>query len=238
MVPISVVIPVFRDEAALARTIDSTDFNGCELIVASTPDDRGPLALLRARRPDILWLETRRGRGHQMNAGADVARGDWIVFLHADTLLTPRWRDAVEAADRDPLAALGCFRFKLESPLLAARAIEAGVRARVRLLALPYGDQALFIRRRLFQALGGYADIPLMEDVDLVRRLRSHGTLFRSRLPALTSARKWEQDGWIRRTARNLTILARYFAGTSPERLHHLYNNDHAHQTPGRHPQL
>src|SRR5207237_399007 len=168
MVPISVVIPVFRDEAALARTIDSTDFNGCELIVASTPDDRAPLALLRARRPDVLWLETRRGRGHQMNAGADVARGDWIVFLHADTLLTPRWRD----------------------------------------------------------------------DVDLVRRLRSHGTLFRSRLPALTSARKWEQDGWIRRTARNLTILARYFAGTSPERLHHLYNNDHAHQTPGRHPQL
>src|SRR2546428_12923981 len=90
MVPISVVIPVFRDEAALARTIDSTDFDGCELIVASTPDDRAPLASLRARRPDILWLETRRGRRHQMKAGADLARGDRVAVLHAHTLLGPR----------------------------------------------------------------------------------------------------------------------------------------------------
>ena len=235
---ISTVIPVFDDEAALTRTIESTDFHGCELIVASTPDDRAPLAPLRRRRPDIVWVETRQGRAHQMNAGANVARGDWIVFLHADTLLPPRWRESVEAADRDPRAAFGCFRFKLESHRLVARAIEAGVRARVRLFALPYGDQALFVRRRLFEALGGYVDIPLMEDIDLVRRLRSVGTLFRSQLPAVTSARRWERDGWIRRTAGNLLLQARYFAGTSPERLHHLYNNDHAHQTPGRRPQL
>jgi len=235
---ISAVIPVFDDEAALARTIDSTDFNGCELIVAATPHDRAPLTPLRSRRPEVIWIETRRGRGHQMNAGAEVARGDWIVFLHADTRLPPRWRDAVDEADRDPRVAFGCFRFALESRRLAARAIEAGVRARVRLFALPYGDQALFVRRRLFQAIGGYADIPIMEDVDLVRRLRSHGTLFRSRLPAVTSARKWERDGWIRRTSGNLTLLARYFAGTPPERLYHLYNKDHAHQTPRRHPQL
>jgi rSAM/selenodomain-associated transferase 2 len=235
---ISTVIPVFNDEAALVLTIDSTDFNGCELIVASTPDDRPRLAALRTRRPDIIWVETRRGRAHQMNAGASVARGDWIVFLHADTRLPPRWRDAVDAADRDRRAAFGCFRFKLASPRVAARAIEAGVRARVRLFSLPYGDQALFVRRRLFQAVGGYAEIPLMEDVDLVRRLLSQGTLFRSQLPAVTSARKWERDGWIRRTAGNLMLLARYFAGTSPERLHQLYNNEHAHQTPGRHPQL
>src|SRR5205823_2288172 len=84
MVPISVVIPVFRDEAALARTIDSTDFNGCELIVASTPDDRGPLALLRARRPDILWLETRRGRGARPRAAPRAAvRGSGVVHTAA-----------------------------------------------------------------------------------------------------------------------------------------------------------
>src|SRR5881409_4043540 len=111
MVATSIVIPVFRDEAALGRTLDATDVDGCELIVASTPDDRAALAPLRSRRPDVQWIETLRGRGHQMNAGADIARGDWIVFLHADTLLPPRWRDAVAAADRDRRVACGCFRF-------------------------------------------------------------------------------------------------------------------------------
>src|SRR5438105_14862719 len=105
MVPISVVIPVFRDEAALARTIDSTDFKGCELIVASTPDDRAPLALLRARRPAVLWIEARRGRGQQMNAGADVARGNCIVVLHADWLLMPPSGDGPEWHEPDPGAA-------------------------------------------------------------------------------------------------------------------------------------
>jgi rSAM/selenodomain-associated transferase 2 len=238
MKAVTIVIPVFHDDRALARTLATTDFSGCELIVASTSDDRACLEPLRSRWPDVTWVETTRGRAHQMNAAAEAAHGDWILFLHADTLLPLQWREAIEAADRDPRAVIGCFRFALDSRALAARAIEAGVRARVRVLSLPYGDQALFVRRRVFQMIGGYAEIPIMEDVDLVLRMRAHGTLFRSAMAARTSARKWERDGWLRRTAGNLYLMARYLTGTSPKRLYHLYNNDHAHQTPGRHPQL
>jgi GT2 family glycosyltransferase len=100
-----------------------------------------------------------------------------------------------------------------------ARIIEIGVRARVALLGLPYGDQALFVRRDAFAALGGYADLPIMEDVDLVQRLRRTGRLHRSALAATTSARRWERDGWLRRTARHLTLILLYFCGVEPVRL-------------------
>jgi rSAM/selenodomain-associated transferase 2 len=215
---VTVIIPVFRDAAALARALAVTDFSRAELIVAATPDDES-LAPLRASRPDIVWIYAPRGRARQMNAGAAIATGDWLVFLHADTRLPSGWLDAIADADRDPVVNAGCFRFALESESLFARAIELGVRARVALLALPYGDQAVFVRRTAFVALGGYADLPIMEDVDLVRRLRRHGRLLRSPLPALTSARRWERDGWVRRTARHLWLIALYFCGVPPGRL-------------------
>jgi GT2 family glycosyltransferase len=154
-----------------------------------------------------------------MNAGAAVARGSWLVFLHADTQLPPEWMTAIDAADRDGRIAIGCYRFALDSRSPAARAIEIGVRLRVALFGLPYGDQALFVRRDVFESLGGYKAVPIMEDVDLVRRARARGQLFRSHLPALTSPRRWEQNGWLRVTARHLWLIARYFAGVEPERL-------------------
>jgi GT2 family glycosyltransferase len=154
-----------------------------------------------------------------MNAGAAVARGRWLLFLHADTRLPPGWPEAIDAADRDPRVSAGCFRFALDSSALAARAIELGVRARVRAFALPYGDQCLFVRREAFEALNGYADLPIMEDVDLVRRLRSQGRLFRSPLAAVTSARRWERDGWVSRTIRHLGLILLYFCGVAPKRL-------------------
>jgi len=109
--------------------------------------------------------------------------------------------------------------FALDSTALAARVIELGVWMRVRVLALPYGDQGLFVRREAFEALHGYADLPIMEDVDLVRRLRARGRLFRSPLPVVTSARRWERDGWIRRTVRHLVLIVLYFCGVAPSRL-------------------
>ncbi len=224
---VTIVIPVYRDSEALARTLQTLDASMTEVVVVATDEDAGALAPLRAAHPEIVWLEAPRGRAVQMNAGAAVARGRWLLFLHADTRLPPGWRQALETADRNPQFSAGCFRFALESAALAARAIELGVRVRVRVLALPYGDQGLFVRREAFEALNGYAGLPIMEDVDLVRRLRSRGRLFRSPLSVVTSARRWERDGWISRTVRHLVLIVLYFCGVTPRRLMRLDRQRH-----------
>lgn len=216
---VTVVIPVHRDSAALAATIDAVDFGDAEVIVVATADDRGPLRELRASMPLIRWIESPRGRAVQMNAGAALATGEWLLFLHADTRLPRTWRQSIADAARDPRVRIGCFRFALDSPSPFARLVEAGVRLRVALFSLPYGDQALFVRRADFVAAGGYAAVPIMEDVDLVRRLRASGRLYRASAPALTSARKWERDGWIARTAIHLRLIVLYFLGVAPDRL-------------------
>jgi rSAM/selenodomain-associated transferase 2 len=228
-VSITVIVPVYRDAAALARTLAGTDLSGADLVVASTADD-DLRDVLRLAHPDIdiVCVTAPRGRARQMNAGAAVARGRWLVFLHADTRLPPGWIGEIAAADRDARVNAGCFRFALDSQSLFARVIELGVRARVALLGLAYGDQALFVRREAFEVLQGYADLPIMEDVDLVRRLRLHGRLFRSALPAVTSARRWERDGWVTRTCRHIALILLYFCGVPPARLIRL--------DPGRRP--
>ena len=215
---VSVIIPVYRDAEALARTLSAMNGAGVETIVCAPAGDTA-IAALREARPDILWLEASRGRARQMNAGAAVARGQWLLFLHADTRLPAGWTAAVDEAGRDPRINAGCFRFALDSASPMARILERGVRARVALFGLPYGDQAIFVRRDAFEALGGYADVPIMEDVDLVRRLGRRGRLFRSPLPAITSARRWEQDGWIGRTSRHVALILLYFCGVPPARL-------------------
>jgi len=216
---VSIVIPVYRDAEALARLCASRRFADADVIVAATPEDRESLAALRAAHPSFRWIEAPRGRARQMNAGAAAAGGRWLVFLHADTQLPADWRDAIARADADPRVSLGCFRFALDSPSWCARAIEIGVRLRVAIFGLPYGDQALFVRRADFAVAGGYADLPIMEDVDLVLRFRRRGRLYRAPNPAVTSARKWERDGWMSRTVTHLRLIVLYFLGVTPERL-------------------
>ena len=196
----------------------ATDFGDAEVIIAAAEDDQS-LSGLRGSRPDLGWVTASRGRARQMNAGAAIARGDWLLFLHADTRLPREWPRVVERANTDPRVTVGCFRFALDSAAPAARLIEFGVRLRVRVFALPYGDQALFVRREAFARLGGYGDLPIMEDVDLVMRLRETGRMYVASEEAVTSARRWEEDGWLRRTARHLSLIVRYFAGVHPERL-------------------
>jgi rSAM/selenodomain-associated transferase 2 len=218
MVSVSIVIPVYHDAEALARTLAATDWSSVEVIVVATPEDP-TLAPLRLARQDVVWLEAPRGRARQMNAGAAAARGDWLLFLHADTRLPDAWRDAVEEAHRGGSFVAGCYRFTLDSASAFARVIERGVWLRVAVLGLPYGDQALFVGRKRFEAVGGFTDIPIMEDVDFVRRMRREGALFRSSLPVVTSARRWERDGWIRRTLRHLLLISLYYCGIPPARL-------------------
>ncbi len=165
-------------------------------------------------------VQSPRGRGIQLAAGAAAASGDWLLFLHADTRLDSGWRQAADGhMARHPDKA-ACFRFRLDAGERRARLVEAGVALRVRALGLPYGDQGLLLSRRLYDKVGGYRPLPLMEDVDLVRRL---GPIEPLGVDAVTSAERWRRDGWLSRSARNLLCLACYRLGMSPERVARLY---------------
>jgi len=220
---LSIVIPVLNDTALLGQlltTILADPRVDIVVVNGGAPDDR-----LNAicRRPDLQLLTSPPGRGRQMNVGAAAAAGRWIVFLHADTRLPPQWSDEIRRASADPMVVGGSFRFRLDSTAWQARLIERAVDRRVRWLDLAYGDQALFVRHDVFDAMGGYREWPLMEDVEFVRRLRRAGKLYHSPQPALTSARRWERDGWWRRSASNVMLQALFFAGVAPERLANWY---------------
>lgn len=222
---VSVVVPVKGDADALARLLGLLPpFEDGEIVVSSTDRDEPELAALKASRPEVRWVSGPAGRGSQLNRGAAEARGRWLWFLHADSTPGPGWREAIGALDDAPEVVGGCFAFRLDSPAWQARVIEWGVGWRVRLFGLPYGDQGLFVRREVFEAMGGFAPMPLMEDVEFVRRLNRRGPVAHLTQTLTTSARRWECDGWWRRTARNLVTLSLYGMGVSPERLLRRYD--------------
>jgi hypothetical protein len=165
-----------------------------------------------------------RGRGIQLAAGAEAATGDWLLFLHADCCLGQGWEPAVADFLGAPEATgrAGYFDFALDDAAPAARRLERIVAWRCRVLALPYGDQGLLIPRSLYRAVGGFAPLPLMEDVDFVRRL-GRGRLIRIGARCISSPRRYRREGYWRRPLRNLFCLSLYFAGVSPYRIARLY---------------
>ena len=215
---LSVVIPTLNAAALLPACLERVA-EADEIIVVDGGSADGTPALARAGGARLL--ESSPGRGRQLAAGAEAAAGDWLLFLHADTLLDPGWRAAVDAH----VAAGGgpaCFRFALADGAWQARAIERGVALRNRLFGLPYGDQGLLVSRAAYSAAGGYRPLPLMEDVDLLRRLGRRRVRVLP-IAARTSAARWRRDGWIRRSLRNLLCLVLYACGASPRRLSSLY---------------
>src|ERR1051325_381996 len=169
-------------------------------------------------------IAAERGRGQQLATGAAAASGEWLLFLHADCRLSLGWEDAVERFVAAPHAAAGAgdFGFALDDPSPAARRLERIVAWRCRALGLPYGDQGLLIARRLYDEVGGFSALPLMEDVDLVRRL-GRARLAPLDASAISSARRYRSGGYIRRPLRNLFCLSLYFAGVPPQRIARLY---------------
>jgi len=221
---VSVVIPTWRDEEPLTRTLQHIrPAPEVEVIVACALGDECRHGRHREGHPTVRWVSAPRGRAAQMNAGALIARGRWLLFLHADSELPPDWLDVLIEADRRRSTVAGAFRLAIDSRAWQARVIEAAVRLRIALFGLPYGDQALFVRRHIFEDVGGYADLPLMEDVDVVRRLKARGKMMHSSSAVLTSARRWERDGWFRRSGRNLCLATQFLLGVSPARLARAY---------------
>lgn len=162
------------------------------------------------------------GRGTQLAAGIAATSQPWLLLLHADTRLGSGWKtDAARHARARPDQA-GYFRFTLDSADPRARRLERMVAWRCRMLGLPYGDQGLLIHRELLRGVGGVHSMRLMEDVDLVRRI-GRSRLVALASPAITSAQRWETDGWYRRSLRNLTCLLLYGAGVPPDKIQRLY---------------
>ncbi len=218
---VSLVVPVLRDTAAAERLLSGIAPDSRLDIVLVDGDADEDLARLVASRSDVRLVRTAPGRGLQMNAGASTARGEWLIFVHADSRLPPGWLDVFEA--RTIGVSGGWFRFALDDPAWQARVLERGTAWRVRIFRLPYGDQGIFVRRDVFAALGGYRDLPLMEDVEFVRRLVRAGPVTEVPLPLVTSARRWRRDGWFRRSTRNLILVGLYFAGVPARRLARWY---------------
>ena len=218
---LSVIVPVLDDDEAAAGVLAQIPQDpDIEVIVVDGGCSQRLDGIVHSR-PGTRLLRSPAGRARQMNAGARQARHEWLLFLHADSTLPPGWPHAFERMSPDAIG--GWFRFALDDDAWQARVIERLVAWRVRTLTLPYGDQGLFVRRDVFDTLGGYREWPLLEDVELVRRLARAGEVRELPVPLRTSARRWRRDGWFRRSARNSLIAALYFAGVPPPRLARWY---------------
>jgi rSAM/selenodomain-associated transferase 2 len=224
------IVPARNDAAALASLLaQATPTSDVELIVAAAGPLDDETRRLRDDHPKVMWVVSAPGRGVQLNAGAARATGEWLWFVHADSLLPDGWLGEFrQLALSGHEVVGGAFRFGLDSGVWQAQLLERAVGWRVRWLNLPYGDQGIFVRRAVFESLGGFAPIPLMEDVEFVGRLKRLGRLRHLRLSLTTSARRWEQQGWWRRSASNLLILGLYILAVSPERLARRYYGERA----------
>lgn len=207
---LTIVIPVLNAAAPLRGALDAVAGQDVVVVDGGSHDDS--VAIATAAGAQVVAREP--GRGGQLAAGAIAATGSWLLFLHGDTCLASGWQAEVAAfikvpANRERAAV---FRFRLDDAGWRARGMARGVALRARVLGLPYGDQGLLIHRSLYDALGGYRLLPLMEDVDLVRRIgRARLAFFDTE--AVTSAARYRRDGYTVRAGRNLACLLLFLVG-------------------------
>jgi rSAM/selenodomain-associated transferase 2 len=221
----SVIVPVLGEEDLVNRLVDHIRTVGYgrnpEIVIADGHPERSTLSALA--RPGVLAVPAPRGRARQMNAGARHASGDVLVFLHADSCLPAGAFEAMERVLADGKAA-GAFDLGIRSKRWSLELVARVASLRSRLTRVPYGDQAIFLTRQAFQTLQGYRDMPILEEVDLMRRLKRAGMRMGfAKGRAVTSPRRWEAEGVWRRTFINWAIIVLYLLGVPPEKLAHMH---------------
>jgi rSAM/selenodomain-associated transferase 2 len=234
---ISIVIPVFHEEEGISEAVDALHglaFDGrLEIIVVDGDPDENTLKAIRD--PRVIKGRSEKGRGRQMNTGARLASGEILLFLHVDTALPPDGLLRIRSVVRDENCVGGSFDLGIGSDNPCFRLIERVACLRSRLTRIPYGDQAIFLRRDFFLDLGGFRELPLMEDVDLMRRIRlSRKKIHMMRDKVITSPRRWERDGLLYCTLRNWALMLLYLLGVSPERLARFYQDHTVNSGKGR----
>nr|WP_321398409.1 TIGR04283 family arsenosugar biosynthesis glycosyltransferase [uncultured Desulfobacter sp.] len=226
---ISVIIPVYGEADRINRTIDLLKISmaqmpwAIEIIVVDGEPEKSTLQAIKD--PDVIKTASPAGRGVQMNHGARAATADLLLFVHADTVLPANALSTILHVCRKKGVAAGAFDLAIGDSHPAFRIIEKGATLRSRITRIPFGDQAVFFKSKCFWALGGYKPIALMEDVDIMLRLRKKGYKIRFISdPVVTSARRWKKEGMIYTTLRNWMLQLLFFVGVSPEKLKVYYH--------------
>lgn len=222
---LSIIVPALAAEATIECTMETCvqapPPRDIIVVDGESCDDTRAIALSYGARV----VSSHAGRGTQLAMGAEKATGDWLLFLHADTRLADGWQSIVEAFIRDPvnLWRAGVFRLHLDDPSKGARRIECLANWRSRALGLPYGDQGLLISRKFYDELHGFQTLPIMEDVDFMRRVGRQRVVMLD-ADAITSPTRYQRDGYWVRPIRNLVLLCLYYLGVPPRLLSKAYD--------------
>jgi len=226
----SIIVPAFHEGENINDLIDCLNRldsdKSSEIIVVDGAREKDTLGAIHGN--NVIKISCERGRGKQMNAGASAARGEILIFLHADTELPVQALRKIHALMERRRYVGGAFNLGIKSSKLIFRVIGNLASWRSRLNRIPFGDQAIFIRREYFAKVGGYKEIPIMEDAELMRRIKKSGDkiwIFNDRV--MTSPRRWEKEGVIYCTLRNWTLQVLYFLGISPHKLATFYKSSY-----------
>ncbi|MBE9005530.1 TIGR04283 family arsenosugar biosynthesis glycosyltransferase [Fortiea sp. LEGE XX443] len=222
---VSIIIPTLNEagniKGAIASTLSSANI---EVIVVDGGSSDETVAIAQSLGAKVISSPP--GRAVQMNAGAVVASGEVLLFLHADTRLPLRFDAMIRTALQQPGSVAGAFDLQIDASPLALRLVELGVKWRSRFLQMPYGDQAIFVTQEVFQKIGGFPELPIMEDFEFIRHLKSTGRIVIISTPVVTSARRWLQKGVFKTTLLNQIIIVAYLLGVSPTRIRSWYRKE------------